>query len=184
MATKKTTKQSDPIVVARRIITLKLKEYFDFDQAVAYEKAIFLMAQNASGVDPTIRSESVNLDAYNRIAYEKVGEFAIEPDKVKRAINTVEMWDDSGESVWSSPAYEEHETRYYSALDRSQQKPKAVKGVHKCRARVQGSGARPGGLPIICGSDEFYMWSAQTRSSDEGMTHFRQCAKCGARGKE
>ncbi|HMP28088.1 MAG TPA: late expression factor LEF-5 [Saprospiraceae bacterium] len=71
---------------------------------------------------------------------------------------------------WESSFFVKLKERYEKALDKSVQRPTAVQGVYKCKNKG-------------CSSDLFYTWTMQTRSGDEGMTHFRECAKCGKRGR-
>ena len=127
-----------------------------------YEKAIYAFCERQS-------KGKVTVDGYRRLAYDKLGQLIEannreEREQILKDIrNNVEGWD--------ACVYSKQLEAYTMSMDRSVMKPKAVKGLHKCKEKN-------------CGSDEFYIWSAQTRSSDEGMTHFRQCAKCGKRGKE
>lgn len=70
--------------------------------------------------------------------------------------------------------YTDEKNRYFDTLEFNDSKPEAVKGLHICK----GSPGKP------CGCDEFYIWSSQTRSGDEGTTNYRQCKACGKRSRE
>lgn len=67
--------------------------------------------------------------------------------------------------------YSSEKEQYLETLRINNTKPEAVKGLKPCK----GSPGYP------CGCDEFYIWSAQTRSADEGTTNFEKCKKCGKR---
>ncbi len=112
-------------------------------------------------------------DRYERMAYDVAGFLRMansSPESLMEDLRKMEDVDTLNSSKASSFSfYRDIQTRHRSELESSMTKPIPIKGVHKCSK---------------CGSDEFYMWSAQTRRADEGMTHFRQCASCGARRKE
>jgi len=144
-----------------------LMEYFPKDKCISYEKAIFNLVSSKTDGMPDI-------DDYSAIAYERIGQLINAETEVDRNIILVDMQgdtDSSGPVSWYSCVYDEHKEKHQASIDRSQQRPKPVKGMYVCK-------------DPSCKSDEFYVWSAQTRSSDEGMTHFRQCSRCGKRGKE
>ena len=129
--------------------------------AVQVENSIFEMAKQQSD-----KNNEELIHAYTQIAYDKIGQifFAKDDFQIQSIIKDIE----TNVAGWDASVYKVQQNNYNLLLDNSIQKPKAIKGLHKCK----------------CGNDEFYIWSAQTRSGDEGMTHFRQCAKCGKRGKE
>ena len=108
-------------------------------------------------------------EVYPVIAYDKLGQImaaktSLERHKILNDLkNAVEDWDSC---VYNSPRSE-----YNRMMDRSIQKPQAVTLDEICKFKG-------------CKSNKFYMWSQQTKSSDEGMTQFRQCAECGRRRKE
>jgi len=130
--------------------------------AVNYEKAIY-------GMCSRIDDGAATTKTYITIFYDKMGQLKTAKDRAHREKILVDIRGDV--EGWDACVYAENLATYNSSMDRSVLKPTAVKGLHKCRVRD-------------CGSDEFYIWSAQTKASDEGMTNFRQCAKCGKRGKE
>jgi DNA-directed RNA polymerase subunit M/transcription elongation factor TFIIS len=111
--------------------------------------------------------------SYDEIAYEKVGQISTNPDSIEQVITDVK----NIAIGYDSCVYEEYYNDYMRKLDKSQQKPTPTKGVYVCKNKHAITGK-------ICGSDEFYVWSKQTRSADEGMTIMRECAKCGKRGRE
>lgn len=105
---------------------------------------------------------------YDRIAYQLIGLVSEKRGKsdVSFLILNIEKCTIDLQSFIYSDLYTDRENEFLQFL----QKAKAVKGVYKCNKE--------------CGSDLFFIWMEQTRSGDEGMTAFRQCAKCGKRGKE
>ena len=142
-------------------------KHFPKEKAVVYEKAIFNVASLAAD------GEMPDVDMYASIAYERIFQLVTASNETDRLVILVDMQADPGTSgvSWDSCVYDDHKEKYQASIDRSQQRPKPVKGLHVCKNPR-------------CGSDEFYVWSLQTRSSDEGMTNFRQCSKCGKRGRE
>lgn len=154
---------SDKISKLRKCYRAVLEEKLGGKSATMYETAIYNMCVRVAK-----REEGDIEDIYTEIAYDKTGQLMVASahDRVKilnDLKNTVEDWD--------SCIYFEQQTEYNRSLDRSVQKPVAVEGVYTCGYKG-------------CKSDKFYMWSQQTKSSDEGMTQFRQCAVCGKRRKE
>jgi DNA-directed RNA polymerase subunit M/transcription elongation factor TFIIS len=127
-----------------------------------YEKAMYDASGRIDGGTPT-------KDTYSKFAYDKVGQLRGAKDRTERE----KILSDIRKDVegWDACVYEDQRKAHRSAMDVSVLKPKAVKGLYKCK--------NPD-----CKSDEFYTWSLQVNSSDEGMRHFRACAKCGQRGKE
>jgi|WetSurMetagenome_2_1015567.scaffolds.fasta_scaffold209283_2 DNA-directed RNA polymerase subunit M/transcription elongation factor TFIIS len=140
----------------RSKVVAQLTYVVDRPIAVKYEKAIY---------DMSMRSDR----DYTSLAYEKVGQLQNANTKTDR----LSILKDINNNVdgFDSCVYGECYTNYAERLNKTQEKPKAVKGMYKCKEKG-------------CGSDEFYVWSQQTRGGDEGMTIFRQCQKCGKRGKE
>lgn len=128
-----------------------------------YEKAIYGMAGRTDEKDPPSK------ETYARIAYDKVGQLVAAKDRTMREKILADLKKDV--EGWDSASYAEQLASYNATMDRSVLKPKAVKGLYKCKEKE-------------CGSDEFYVWQEQRRSADEGMSVMRQCAKCGKRGKE
>lgn len=150
-----------PLLKKRKEIYLLLRKQLSIDEQTAktYECYIYKLAK---GNDDTLLF-------YTNIAFEKLGELVMskeDPDKFQMVVNSIR----ENKGFWESAAFDGAREKYEKMLDKSVQKPKAVQGVYKCKNKG-------------CSSDLFYTWSMQTRSGDEGMTHFRECAKCGKRGK-
>ena len=140
-----------------------LKQKLGEKSAVKYETAIYNMCVKIAKRD----GEDIE-EVYVNVAYDKLGQIltsdALGRSKILNDLkNTVEDWD--------SYVYFDHQAEYNREIDRSILKVVSVKGVYTCK--VKG-----------CRSDEFYMWTAQTKSCDEGSSQFRQCAICGKRKKE
>lgn len=108
-------------------------------------------------------------EEYASLAYEKIGEFLERPKNVTED----DVLQDIKKCVqgYDSVAFKQEKFDYNRFMDRSVQKPISIKGVYHCNVKD-------------CGSDLFTIWYLQTRSSDEPMTEFRQCTKCGKRGKK
>ena len=87
---------------------------------------------------------------------------------------------DDGVTAYESCVYQPQKAAYEKALNQSMQKPKATKGVYVCKNMSMQSN----GKQKPCGSDSFYVWQLQTRGGEEGITIYRQCEKCGRRGRE
>ena len=102
---------------------------------------------------------------YNTLAYDIIGRLFV--DDVDVVLKDI----DEGKIGWMSSNYEEYRKNKDKQYDKRLFKPSTVKGVYICKDPA-------------CKSDEFFVYSRQTRSSDESMSVFRQCAKCGKRGKE
>ena len=147
---------------ARQAIVGCLTTHFDAKRARTYENLIFAMV---------LSDASPSNEMYVRLAYEKTGhlvENCEDQDVVKKIIKDIK----GGIKGWDCCVYEVQKANYEKELVQGNQKPKAVKGMYVCKP------------PMGCGSDEFYVWSLQTRSGDEGATIFRSCSKCGKRNKE
>lgn len=127
-----------------------------------YEKAVFEMTSRLDGGTPS-------KETYARVAYDKVGQLVNAKDREEREKILADMKRDV--DGWDACVYENQLSMYNASMDRSVLKPRAVKGLYKCREKD-------------CGSEEFYVWQEQRRSSDEGATVMRQCFRCGRRGKE
>lgn len=106
---------------------------------------------------------------YSDTAFEKVGHLLEAKDDAARDLILKEISD--GVEGRDCVVFARQKFVYDKFMDRSILKPVAVKGVYVCKDKQ-------------CGSDEFYTWSLQTKSSDEPMTLFRECSRCGKRGKE
>ncbi len=150
----------------KNIVTLLSKKVKP-DIATRYENEIYRL---------TTRTDPTNIiSSYKRIAYEKVGQLLAAASEDERTYIIIDM--QCNNLGWDSGVYDDFREKHYKTLDRVQQRPKAIKGMYICKNKNPATG-------IVCGSDLMYVWQQQTRSSDEGMTTFRQCAKCGKRGKE
>lgn len=142
-----------------------LAEKLGEKSAVKYETAIYNMCVRIAKRD----GDGITVEhVYPEVAFDKVGQLmvatAVERTKILNDLkNTVEDWD--------SCVYFEQQTEYNKCMNRAVEKPTAVKGVYKCNNKG-------------CKSDDFYMWSVQTKSGDEGMTQYRRCAICGKQKKE
>lgn len=132
--------------------------------AVKYETAIYNMCVRICKDE----GEKIE-DIYPQIAYDKLGQILM----AKTSLDRSKILNDLKNAVedWDSCIYEHQKFEYSRLMDRSVQKPQAVKGAYTCKYKG-------------CGSDEFYVWSVQLKSGDEGMSQFRQCAICGKRRKE
>jgi DNA-directed RNA polymerase subunit M/transcription elongation factor TFIIS len=145
------------VTTLRKDVVKILSQHFSNEDSKKYERYIY--------GDGTREGED-----YNTFAFEKIGELVLakdDEDRLKKVVSSIKK----GEGIWDSITFEEYKRIYESAIDKSVKKPTPVKGAYICKKKG-------------CGSDLFYTWSLQTRSSDEGMTHFRECAICGDRGKQ
>jgi DNA-directed RNA polymerase subunit M/transcription elongation factor TFIIS len=108
--------------------------------------------------------------SYHNLAYEKSGEIIKYKDDCEKL---KEIKDDLDNMIvgFDSAIYREMKRNRESFVSHIMLKPRAIVGLYKCREKG-------------CNSVEFYSWSAQTKSQDEPATIFRQCARCGKRGKE
>lgn len=97
---------------------------------------------------------------------------SIKVDQVENIIENIDFEKTHYENF--ELVYTDEKNRYFDTLEFNDAKPEAVKGLHICK----GSPGKP------CGCDEFYIWSSQTRSGDEGTTNYRQCKACGKRSRE
>jgi len=148
----------------RETVTEVLSTKFTSETAEKYEEAIYIASSKKSKLQKTGKTK-----IYSQLSYEKLGQIMEAKTKEERKIVLDEI--NKGIEEWESELYSKQKDEYSKLMDKSVSKPKAVKGVHHCREKG-------------CLSDEFYVWSAQTRSSDEAATNFRQCAHCGKRRKE
>lgn len=133
------------------------------DDYTKYERKIYNMCIRLAKND-----ESCIDNIYSEFAFEKCGELlvALDDNAVKTIITDIE----NDVVSWESCSFDKERLEYEKEMDKSVMKPTPVKGVYFCKEKD-------------CNSDEFYTWSKQTRSADEGTTEFRECAKCGKRGK-
>lgn len=74
-----------------------------------------------------------------------------------------------GKRGWELSIYDAVRMEKLDFIKKLNMKPEATKGLFICKS---------------CGCDEFYTWKQQTRSADEQMTTFAQCAKCNKRIKQ
>lgn len=134
-----------------------LAEKLGEKSAKKYESAIYEMSQNVDGGD------------YNNLAYDKISQILSAESAAKRReiLNDIKNFTET----WDSTVYKQQKILYDRTMDRTVQKLKSLKGVYVCNYKG-------------CKSDEFYVWSAQTKSCDEGTTQYRQCAQCNKRKKE
>jgi DNA-directed RNA polymerase subunit M/transcription elongation factor TFIIS len=107
---------------------------------------------------------------YLELSYEKLGQIMVAKAKEERKAIIKEMIDGLDDE-WESIFYAKQKENYKKLMDKSVAKPKTVKGVYHCKEKG-------------CGSDEFFVWQRQTKSSDEGMSNFRQCARCSKRKRD
>lgn len=144
--------------ITLNVLSTKLGE----DSAKKYETAIYNMVVKISQRDGDVEN------TYRKIAFDKIGQIMVSNGPIRNKIlndlkNAVEDWD--------SYIYLNQRLEYNREIDRSVQKLQSVKGVYVCNYKG-------------CKSDEFYIWSVQTKGGDEGMTNYRQCAICNKRKKD
>jgi DNA-directed RNA polymerase subunit M/transcription elongation factor TFIIS len=152
------------IKTVRKEVKGILVKHFPPQNADIYEKSIYDASVAITSDDTEVPS---TLETYISLAYEKVGQFITAPHLAEKIHADI----DNGKRSWDSCIFESQRERYERMMSSLVEKPKPTKGVYICKEKK------------CNGNDEFYTWSMQTRSADEGMTHFRQCAKCGKRGK-
>jgi DNA-directed RNA polymerase subunit M/transcription elongation factor TFIIS len=128
-----------------------------------------LTKQAASDYEKGIVGVCDDTADYTTMVYERIGELRVCKSKQERDVILKDI--KGGAKGWDSCMYSEAKQKHVTSILQSNTKIKAIKGMYKCNKKG-------------CGSDEFYMWSEQRRSSDEGMSVVRQCSKCGKRGVE
>jgi DNA-directed RNA polymerase subunit M/transcription elongation factor TFIIS len=144
----------------RKLVRKNLARRYTQKTAHEIEKKIFDLSANVAecmGVEQS--------DHYLDIAMEKI---ALADEGATAAIVKKELSDVV--CGWESCIFEKSRQKQQESFSRQLFKPTAIKGLYVCKDRE-------------CGSDEFFIWQLQTRSGDEGTTEYRQCAKCGKRGK-
>ena len=162
--------KSKSLISAREAIVKVLASAFDFDEARRYEKVIY-RAVCDHHCEADEEKEGVDVATiYKRVAYEKVGQIMAckDEERVDEIVEDIKC----GAISWSSCVYTAQKEAYERAINKSIQKPTAIKGTYVCQP------------PKGCGSDEFYIWKLQVRGGDEGTTTYRECSVCGRRGKE
>ena len=149
----------------RQAVKSSLSKKIDDASVVdTYENAIYDMCVRLA------KQRGVKVSGvYTTAAFEKVGHLLEAKDDASRDLVVKDI--EKGVEGRDSVVFARQKFVYDKFMDRSVLKPVAVKGVYLCKFKG-------------CGSDEFYTWSLQTKSSDEPMTLFRECARCGKRGKE
>lgn len=132
--------------------------------AANYETAIYELANDIAV------TEDIDFDAaYSAIAYEKCGELMKTSSKEEQQLILKDMHE--GVHGWNSVMYDEQKQNQLLLNQKLQDKGKLVKGAFYCRDKVR------------CKSDECFSYQSQTKSSDEGMSTFVICSKCGLRYK-
>jgi len=111
-------------------------------------------------IEASIYEKCETREQYIELLYESI---KINPENLGN-IDSTKTHYENFESV-----YTDEKNRYHDTLEFNDAKPEAVKGLHVCKK---------------CKCDEFYIWSSQTRSGDEGTTNYRQCKGCGTRNRE
>lgn len=148
----------------RGSVTDVLSEKFACETVEKYEEALYAAAVKKSKITKISKNK-----VYAELSYEKLGQIMEAKTKAERKLIMDEI--NKGVNEWESNFYSEQKEIYKKLMDKSVAKPKAVKGIHRCKERG-------------CDSDEFYVWAQQDRSGDEASSQYRQCAKCGKRRKE
>lgn len=139
-----------------------LAQKFESEKAKEIEKSFLTLAKKKSKSNGTDIS-----DEYKTICYQRISHFlSCKDDEVDVLLQ--EVTDDTCENTWDSVIFDKSKKKQEKQFSVVMFKPKAIKGVHKCK----------------CGCDEFFMWSQQDRCGDESLTHYRQCINCGQRKKE
>lgn len=130
--------------------------------AANYEKAIYNMCTR-------LDEGKATSETYKKMAYDKIGQLVSAQNREEREKILADIRSDK--TGWEASVYSQQEENYKASMDRSTLKPKAIKGMYKCKVRS-------------CQSDLFYVWQEQRRSGDESMSVIRQCSRCGKRGQE
>lgn len=134
-----------------------IKKYVDEEEAKKIEQLILTKSKEIAKINNLSTQET-----YKSVSYDIIGKLS------------VENFDSNDDFFWNSKIYKDIQDKINKKILRIKIKPESTKGLYFCNKRVSGK---------ICGSDEFYVWTAVTRSMDEGMTHFAQCNRCGGRIK-
>ena len=126
--------------------------------APEYEKLIFEMCCRLA-----LKYEESAEEIYGKYAYEKVGELLTSED-------TKSILDDLKKNVldWESCVYKDFRERQISYNAQIAEGVRVEKGEFPCRNKD-------------CKSRECYYYQSQDRSSDEGMSTYGVCTKCGTR---
>lgn len=148
----------------RESVRETLSTKFSEETVDKYEEIIYEAAIKKSKMTKTPKTK-----IYSELSYEKLGQIMVTKVKEERKLIIDEMIKGIGWE-WETIFYAKQKENYKKLMDKSMAKPKAVKGVYHCKEKG-------------CDSDEFYTWTQQDKSLDEGSTHYRQCARCGKRRK-
>jgi len=144
----------------RRSTLTTLQIRFNEDASSRFEKIIFDASVKISEeTGQTIEK------VYPSYCYEKIGEL-MNSKKNNRELILKDI--ENCVHSYSSAFYNPNLEKMKETLAKLLLKPKPLKTGHKCKK---------------CGNDEFYIWTQQTQSADEGSTQFRQCSRCGQRGR-
>ena len=107
-----------------------------------------------------LRKLDLDDEEYKRVLYQTVGDILVEKDTLKTILKRIK----TGRVGWTHPMYDEVKARIEEHDDYLVTPFEVAEGVVECDK---------------CGSMKTYSYQKQTRSSDEPMTTFSCCVKCG-----